>query len=198
MFPKFCFAKADRTYECKEKKVECTPETCLNGGTCRVHSGRTHCECTSGFSGHNCAECKTLFWQKKTQKSLLFVIFDIIDLIIAMTVCSPTFCKNGGNCSYDELKMPVCTCPPGAFGATCAMCMDGCKASKCLNNATCNSYGCGLFDCTCQPHYSGKLCEIFKDPWWAHPISMHWQLFCLILNMFIFKFEQSVPEWRHM
>jgi hypothetical protein len=109
---------------------ECSPNPCLNGGSCTDGINSFSCTCAPGYTGPTCAT--------------------------NINECSPNPCLNGGSCT-DGINSFSCTCLPGYTGPTCATNINECSPNQCLNGATCVD-GINSFSCTCLPGYSGPTC----------------------------------------
>ncbi|XP_078691980.1 uncharacterized protein LOC144922208 [Branchiostoma floridae x Branchiostoma belcheri] len=116
--------------QCETNTDDCSPNPCVNGGTCADGVDDFTCSCPPGFSGRTCAED---------------------DLSCAYHVC-----QNGGTC-VDDAGGAYCTCRPGFAGSHCETDVDECASAPCLNSATCRD-GENSFSCTCPPGFTGELC----------------------------------------
>ena len=56
----------------------------------------------------------------------------------------------------------ACLCPPGYYGATCAIDIDDCSPNPCLNGGACADAVRG-FTCTCASGFVGAQCERDRD-----------------------------------
>ena len=90
---------------CEVDILDCTPDTCLNGGTCVEGRGmETSCDCAQGFTG---IRCET----------------DLPD-------CTPSTCLNGGTCMEGTGQSTTCTCPTGFTGSRCEISADACRSNS--------------------------------------------------------------------
>ena len=67
-------------------------------------------------------------------------------------------CKNGGNCSIENVNQYSCACPSGYTGMDCEEDVDECKMSPCANQATCI-----VSDHTTHAHKKGLSGYEFRD-----------------------------------
>ena len=88
----------------------------------------------------------------------------------ASSSCDSSYCQNGGIClprlaeeSDDDSAGPICLCPPGFTGPTCALPMSTGAEGPCRNGAPCTedpSGGTG-YECQCSnSNYQGRHCEV--------------------------------------
>jgi hypothetical protein len=83
---------------CEIDTDDCSPNPCLNGGSCSDNVHSHTCTCVDGYHGDNCEA-------------------EVVDYD-----CNPDPCQNGGACVYhdDRSGNPVeCICPEGFEGARC-------------------------------------------------------------------------------
>eukprot|EP00118_Oscarella_pearsei_P007970 m.40098 g.40098 ORF g.40098 m.40098 type:complete len:2143 (+) comp32899_c1_seq1:130-6558(+) len=126
---------------CQTPVDYCSPDPCLNGGSCQMTKDGYQCTCTSGFKGKNC-DAKII-------------------------PCSVGRCQNGATCKDTPLGYQ-CLCPDGFTGQDCAVNVDECLSSPCRNNATCVDL-IGDFMCRCRDGFTGHLCEINIDECHSSP-----------------------------
>lgn len=145
----------------------------MNNGVCKIlGTGKSKCECQSGYQGRTCEEsicdgycngngdciirlgspmcqCNTGFWGKQCQSD-----------------SCREFCENGGNCTNDNARMS-CECPPQYTGDRCQIpvCLkvgcgnDACDRMQCKNGGTCY-----ILDkvpiCNCTKQWHGTFCDV--------------------------------------
>ncbi|XP_078685401.1 uncharacterized protein LOC144918448 isoform X7 [Branchiostoma floridae x Branchiostoma belcheri] len=110
---------------------ECnTTFPCQNGARCNNSVGTYTCDCTLGYSGHDCD----------------------------VPVCSGDVCLYGSTCVTNSTHWS-CLCAEGYQGDRCQSDIDECtNEDLCQNGATCvNSPG--AFLCNCSAGFQGSLCE---------------------------------------
>ncbi|WAR00201.1 NOTC1-like protein, partial [Mya arenaria] len=93
---------------------DCTPSSCLNGGTCTDAIGSFNCACNTSYKGPRCDE-------------------DIDE-------CDSNPCLNGGICTNAFISF-ICACPAGYIGLR--HCLKGGKCTNVIGSFTCaflNSY----------------------------------------------------------
>ena len=126
--------------------IECTSNTCKNGGSCQSIEGNYSCKCLEGFAGAHCEQ-------------------NIND-------CLPNPCKNGGSC-YDGINDYNCNCTSQFMGKNCDKPYNPCeiKGGQCKNGGQCKTriVTSGLtqledgmpkdFYCECPLGFSGPRCE---------------------------------------
>jgi len=113
----------------------CSPNPCLNGGTCTNTQDGYSCECAPGYTGDNCGS--------------------------AIDDCAGNPCLNGGLCS-DTADGYSCSCAEGFGGTSCEVNVDECSPNPCQNGGVCTD-GVAAFSCQCAPGYDGSHCEHLID-----------------------------------
>ena len=148
----------------------CSPNPCLNNGTCLTNSAGYVCQCPANFGGTNCqfttncepalnpclngASCKKEFDGSYTctcaQGYTGKYCQDLFD------PCASMPCKNGGLCSKFNSTSYVCSCQ-GFSGPTCATDVNECLQNPCQNNGQCiNTFG--SYSCICPLGFFGVNC----------------------------------------
>ncbi len=114
------------------KNLQCLQTPCLNNGTCLIVGDNDYkCECSAGYSGHNCQ---------------------------IVNVCKKNSCLNQGTCITIESSTFECVCPSTHTGSLCEL-QNPCFDNPCKNGGTCLSLKNGLFTCSCIENYYGTNCE---------------------------------------
>ncbi|XP_060584698.1 neurocan core protein-like isoform X2 [Ruditapes philippinarum] len=122
--------RINHCFICERTQADsCSPNPCLNQGTCVQELLNYTCECPPGISGKNCEK----------------VVLD----------CSLSPCRNGGTC-IQALDSDVCVCKPGFTGANCEY--GECTMDLCHNGGTCISTV-DNYTCACANGYTGNTCE---------------------------------------
>ncbi|XP_008104121.1 neurogenic locus notch homolog protein 4 [Anolis carolinensis] len=118
---------------CQYRLAPCSPEICLNGGTCHEVDERYHgCLCLPGYTGQYCE--------------------------VNPDDCVGNQCSNGGTC-LDGLGSYSCQCLSGWTGLHCHL-HDACLGNACHPDAHCDTdLLTGHAVCTCQQGYTGALCN---------------------------------------
>ena len=88
--------------DCSIEVQPCSPNPCLNSGTCVVTGPESFkCECPVGWSGDDCST--------------------------VADPCDASPCENGGTCSSLGPGTPYsCSCAPGFTGSTCSLGLSAC------------------------------------------------------------------------
>ena len=125
----------------------CTPNPCLNQGTCFDDGWSRHCTCPQGYTGEICE------------------ISGEISTSEHMDSCAIIPCLNHGTCidiRYGEIR---CLCLPGFTGHYCETRItisSACNSNTCLNGGTCVDNGTGILSCMCAQGYTGRNCETLE------------------------------------
>ncbi|XP_053395419.1 E-selectin-like [Mercenaria mercenaria] len=126
----------DLRYICEKHDIDdCSPNPCLNGGSCIDGINEYTCACAAGFTGEKCTT-------------------NIDD-------CSPNPCLNAGICT-DGVNHYTCACAAGFTGENCTTNIDDCSSHPCLNGGTCID-GINAYTCTCAPGFTGDNCTTNID-----------------------------------
>ncbi|EPY89610.1 crumbs 2-like protein [Camelus ferus] len=165
----------------------CSPDPCLNGGTCLVTWNDFHCTCPANFTGPTCGQ---QLWCPGRPCLPPATCEEVPDGFVC--VAEATFREgppaefSGHNASgraLSGLSLPVppeeCSlnitclsggpCEGGPQGANCSCqesfagrrCQIPCEANPCLNGGTCRAAG-GVYECVCSARFSGQFCEVVK------------------------------------
>uniref|UniRef100_A0A803SM50 EGF-like domain-containing protein n=1 Tax=Anolis carolinensis TaxID=28377 RepID=A0A803SM50_ANOCA len=163
---------------CQYRLAPCSPEICLNGGTCHEVDERYHgCLCLPGYTGQYCEvnpddcvgnqcsnggtcldglgsySCQCLSgWTGKVGERLHCHLHD---------ACLGNACHPDAHCDTDLLTgHAVCTCQQGYTGALCNEDIDECQmgADPCEHGGSCHNT-LGSFTCRCPEGYTGSRCE---------------------------------------
>ncbi len=157
----------------------CTPNPCLNGGTCTNDVDGFTCECAPGFTGETCAtnvdDCSPNPCQNGGACSDGVVGYSCscplgfsgASCELNIDDCSPNPCQNSGVCG-DEVAGHSCECAPGYDGAACEHLIDNCVSEPCHNGATCTN-GVNGYTCTCAPGFTGTNCDVNVDDCVGNP-----------------------------
>ncbi|KAH0620314.1 hypothetical protein JD844_020560 [Phrynosoma platyrhinos] len=123
----------DYLFSTKAKNSSCTPNPCLNGGTCVGSGDSFSCICKEGWEGRTCTQSKYI------------------------NDCNPHPCYNGGIC-VDGVNWFRCECAPGFAGPDCRINIDECQSSPCAYGSTCIDEING-YRCTCPRGRAGARCQ---------------------------------------
>jgi uncharacterized membrane protein len=116
---------------------DCSPNPCLNGGTCTSGPNAFSCACKPGFAGLLC------------QTTIIG--------------CLPNPCLNSGVCSAAADGF-ACACKPGFSGSQCQTNIDDCTPNPCLNAGTCSDKADGNgYACMCKAGFTGPTCATNVD-----------------------------------
>ncbi|CAD5115618.1 DgyrCDS4573 [Dimorphilus gyrociliatus] len=168
---------------CSTELDTCSPNPCLNGGTCRRLTNDYLCECPKGFAGDNCIRKinPCLSNPCSLERSVCVPLANgsyICDCLLGFNdppdcqkyvdPCTmngrKNICKNGGTCAHRPgSNQTFCICSNIFSGDHCEIWNPACDSNPCMNNATCNSTGIAGFKCICHCLYEGRLCEKTKD-----------------------------------
>ncbi|XP_078685400.1 uncharacterized protein LOC144918448 isoform X6 [Branchiostoma floridae x Branchiostoma belcheri] len=109
---------------------ECnTTFPCQNGARCNNSVGTYTCDCTLGYSGHDCD----------------------------VPVCSGDVCLYGSTCVTNSTHWS-CLCAEGYQGIRCENDTNECLNSPCEHDSLCNNTF-GSYECSCSLGYVGRNCE---------------------------------------
>ncbi|XP_078685403.1 uncharacterized protein LOC144918448 isoform X9 [Branchiostoma floridae x Branchiostoma belcheri] len=161
---------------------ECnTTFPCQNGARCNNSVGTYTCDCTLGYSGHDCdvpvcsgdvclygSTCVT----NSTHWSCLCAEGYQGPRCQIRGPCADFPCQNGGNCTQNVNAIPMtydCDCGYGWEGDTCTSEVDWCSSSPCENNGNCTSVNTQGFMCECEPWLDGPTCGEDKNDCLSNP-----------------------------
>jgi hypothetical protein len=132
----------------------CSPNPCLNSGTCVNHSNGSFfgCFCATGYIGLHC---------ENTQQTITTTTMTTT----SVPQCEPNLCLNGGTCvTNEDGQFFGCFCKNGYNGVYCDKLLNttlDCQLDICMNGGTCVSHSNGsFFGCFCLKGYSGIYCQI--------------------------------------
>ncbi|KAM9324581.1 hyaluronan-binding protein 2 [Gastrophryne carolinensis] len=111
----------------------CSPNPCLNQGTCVATEEGFLCRCTNFFTGMNCER--------------------------ALRPCKKDTCAHGECVLKKYSPYYECRCHYPYRGVTCSSVEELCKRNPCKNGGTCLVNN-NKFACACTNNYYGKFCEI--------------------------------------
>ncbi|XP_052763753.1 delta-like protein A [Mya arenaria] len=111
------------------KDDPCSPQPCLNSGTCSISGTNYTCNCMSGYLGDTC---------------------NTVDQ------CESSPCLNGATCARNSADY-TCTCTSGWLGTNCST-ADPCDPNPCQNSGTCSISG-SSYSCTCASGFTGSVCS---------------------------------------
>ncbi len=119
----------------------CTPNLCLNNGTCipSNNQGASTCQCPINFTGSFCEKAFVQFKSCKANSCLNGGTCTALDDVNFRCFCSGHFtgnfceiseslkndcvnrqpCQNGGTCVLIDMVFPVCFCANGFNGDSC-------------------------------------------------------------------------------
>ncbi|XP_072035205.1 uncharacterized protein [Amphiura filiformis] len=189
-----CYAGAADTYVCVcpdgrtdtscETIDACTPNPCMNSGTCFLgdQSVPYFCLCQEGFVGVNCEESTNdpCIIQPCLNQGTCVRNSDTAYTCVCRSgylgtncefqttqPCNSNPCFNGGVCTNVNSNRYVCTCPVTHTGTQCEIQVaqgDRCSLSPCLNQGTCfNSASGAGYVCVCPDGFVGANCETYID-----------------------------------
>ncbi|KAI6209562.1 Calcium binding EGF domain-containing protein [Aphelenchoides besseyi] len=173
---------------CEERRGFCVQKPCLNNGKCTETDDNYHCECPLGYNGQNC-EIK-LATLKCESPRVLTELHGVHQCLCP----SGTFgdncvmkpeneclvdgreCLNGGKCTEDDNKQPICRCAPSFSGRWCDKFVSKLTTASLIETTTmpetndpcdpspCNAGTCIAEDdhptCTCpNDRFVGDKCE---------------------------------------
>jgi hypothetical protein len=151
----------------------CSPNPCLNGGTCENGASGFTCECPPGYTGPTCATniddcsgnpCQNGGFCTDGDNGYTCACtggFAGANCETNVDDCSPNPCQNGGVCE-DGVASFTCHCAPGYTGSSCETLIDNCASEPCQNDGVCTNAVNG-YSCTCAPGFTGSNCEIDID-----------------------------------
>ena len=121
---------------CQYQVNTCSPNPCMNGGTCTGNSTSYTCTCPAAFIGVNCS--------------------------LKIDYCASSPCSNGGVCKNLPNGFPgyFCNCTGTGFnGTTCSTDVNECSINPniCNNGSCINTFG--SFQCNCSAGFTGKDCS---------------------------------------
>ncbi|XP_055948273.1 uncharacterized protein LOC129981454 isoform X2 [Argiope bruennichi] len=118
--------------------VQCSAQTCQNGGVCLVQRHLPKCYCPAGFTGQFCE--------------------------VDIDECASRPCYNGGTC-IDLPQGYRCLCNPGYTGLQCQLEQSECLNGSCPERAMCQDLpGLGTINCLCRSGYEGPACNVTINP----------------------------------
>ncbi|XP_016066557.1 PREDICTED: protein crumbs homolog 2 [Miniopterus natalensis] len=151
----------------------CSPDPCLNGGTCLVTWNDFHCTCPANFTGPTCAQQLWCPGQPCLPPATCEEVPDGFVCVAEATfregppvafsgqlpeACSPNgTCLNGSPCEGGP-RGANCSCQEGSSGQRCQI---SCETNPCLNGGTCQAAG-EEYECICSTRFSGQFCEVVK------------------------------------
>ena len=141
---------------------ECSPDFCLEHGTCVDDTGVAVCSCENGYTGNQCEGCADNFHREA-------------EVCLPNETCPfPDPCGEFGDC-HDDTGVITCSCQEGYEGEFCTDCEAGyhlvgnrCEVDESCENTTCSNHGeCSEFEgelnCDCMTGYSGERCEVCDE-----------------------------------
>ncbi|KAH8019461.1 hypothetical protein HPB51_019483 [Rhipicephalus microplus] len=165
----------------------CTPNPCLNGGSCieDVTSKKRLCSCTPPFAA-------------------MFCHVHVCDVGDA--------CSGRGNCSVSPSGALQCSCQQGFQGPDCTQTVDPCAEHPCGPQGRCVAIN-GSFVCQCNIFFEGLRCEkqlfrlpyrplsqrMLEEPFWLGLITVSAVLLLILLvycikRKFADKIEKFLAE----
>lgn len=155
----------------------CRTSPCANGGTCSLVYNNTaierHCDCKPQFEGETCnkqrdcepkCENEGICAETHNGKEMCFCPPGYSGIYCEHSVCEPSPCYNGGNCTVVDGKFH-CQCPNGFSGDKCEM--NVCVGHEC-NHGYCEVVS-GQASCHCNDGWSGEDCNTPNGPTSSKP-----------------------------
>ncbi|XP_060076672.1 uncharacterized protein LOC132556307 [Ylistrum balloti] len=125
---------------CQHDKIDCTMNSCLNGGTCIDKTNGYECMCSSGFTGNDCN----------------------INIDDCSGHCTGEHVVSSGMKCIDMVNDYMCVCEDGWKGQNCTENIDECASYPCQHGANCTD-GDNTYTCSCTAGWSGKDCSVEVD-----------------------------------
>uniref|UniRef100_A0A803TZS3 EGF-like domain-containing protein n=1 Tax=Anolis carolinensis TaxID=28377 RepID=A0A803TZS3_ANOCA len=165
---------------CQYRLAPCSPEICLNGGTCHEVDERYHgCLCLPGLHCHLHDACLGNACHPDAHCDT--------DLLTGHAVCTcqqgytgalcnedidecqmgADPCEHGGSC-HNTLGSFTCRCPEGYTGSRCESNLNECLSQPCHNGASCLDL-LGKFQCLCPSGFEGPRCKREVDGCASNP-----------------------------
>ena len=157
---------------CSTNIDDCSPNPCLNGGTCRDGINDYTCECVVGFTDKNCSTniddcspnpCLNGTCTDGINDYTCECVVGFTDKNCSTNIddCSPNPCLNGGTCT-DGINNYTCDCVAGFADKNCSTNIDDCSPNPCLNGGTCTD-GINNYTCDCVTGFTDKNCSTNID-----------------------------------
>uniref|UniRef100_A0A673TNH0 Protein crumbs homolog 2 n=1 Tax=Suricata suricatta TaxID=37032 RepID=A0A673TNH0_SURSU len=151
----------------------CSPDPCLNGGTCLVTWNDFQCTCPVNFTGPTCAERLWCAGQPCLPPATCEEVPDGFVCVAEATFREgPAAAFSGHNVSSGRplsglslafrTRDPECRCPPGFVGPRCRLPVlpEACSLnSTCLDGGPCEG-GPRAANCSCQEGFAGQRCQL--------------------------------------
>jgi len=165
----------------------CTPDFCLNGGTCGRELDVLKCSCASGYTGNRCEQAinpcdSSPCLSGGTCIELSVGGFSCLcpadrrgvrcDQVLGPRDCQSLRCRNGGTCwCVEGTSSCRCECQPDFTGSGCETPINPCGSLPCLNGASCFALASptGSYMCACAAGYTGSRCETQIDECESNP-----------------------------
>ncbi|XP_065057342.1 uncharacterized protein LOC135685354 [Rhopilema esculentum] len=166
------------------QNMNCQPNPCQNGGTCKAHLGMFECLCKPGYMGRLCQmSCPSNKYGPGCNETCACIGKSRCHPLTGECVCERGYtgkqcdqrcpkrlygvnCKSICKCSPVTNCDPAfggCYCPPGLFGESCKEpCLEGYFGRNCTSRCECTRRSQCLPEngtCICPPGWTGRFCE---------------------------------------
>ncbi|XP_069124277.1 LOW QUALITY PROTEIN: uncharacterized protein [Argopecten irradians] len=161
--------------QCQHDVIDCTPDSCQNGGICQDITNGVQCICKSGYTGDQCQtnidDCVGQCTGDHIQAAdrCMDKVNDYMcncedgwkgqNCTVNIDECASYPCMHGANCT-DGDNTYTCDCLTGWTGQDCSTPVNFCESVPCLNEGECYNMNNGYF-CSCLGGTTGTTCSTF-------------------------------------